>query len=218
MTEPSDRGDRYADFPEGFFRRTDESSDRRFYHQARMVNHIDAGAIAAVGRLYGELGIEGNVLDLMSSWVSHFLTPPARLVTLGMNAAELTRNEAAVGGVVVDLNRRPSCLPFPDAAFDHAVCAVSVDYLRQPLEVFDDVARVLRPGGLFCNVFSNRLFPSKAISGWLHASEDQRVFICQEYFRRSGEAHGGWSELMGGLVTEPGAKCDPLYAVWARRA
>ncbi len=33
----------------------------------------------------------------------------------------------------------------------------------------------------------NRLFPTKAFAGWLHASEEQRVAICAEYRRRSGD-------------------------------
>ena len=64
-------------FPDGFFARADETPDAAFYGAARLVTHIDDGAIAAVGALYDELGIDGDVLDLMSSWVSHFRAPPA---------------------------------------------------------------------------------------------------------------------------------------------
>jgi ubiquinone/menaquinone biosynthesis C-methylase UbiE len=49
--------------------------------------------------------------------------------------------------VAHDLNREPR-LPFPDAHFDAALCAVSVQYLVRPVEVFAEVARVLRPGGV----------------------------------------------------------------------
>lgn len=54
-------------YPDGFFDRADPSDDGRFYLPERMVTHIDVGAITAVGVLYAELGIEGEVLDLMSS-------------------------------------------------------------------------------------------------------------------------------------------------------
>ncbi len=209
--------DRYADFGAGFFDRIDAAPDGEFYAQPRLVTHIDDGAIIAAGHLYRDLGIEGRVLDLMSSWISHFAEPPAELITLGRNGFELSRNEAARGGVVADLNDQP-ILPFADDSFDHVVCAVSVDYLSRPLEVFDEVARVLRTGGLFCHVFSNRLFPTKAIRGWLHASEQERVSICAEYFRRSGPPRppgtvDGWNEPEA-TVRHNGA--DPLYAVWAR--
>ena len=79
--------DRYEGFPDGFFTRLDEADDRRFYGEARLVQHIDSGAIAAVCDLYDELGLYGEVLDLCSSWVSHLARTPQRLVVLGMNAA-----------------------------------------------------------------------------------------------------------------------------------
>lgn len=205
---------RYSDFGPRFFDRADPSRDGAFYAQPRLVTHIDEGAIEAAGRVYESLGVEGTVLDLMSSWISHFATKPNGLVALGRNSAELARNDMAVGGLVADLNDHPE-LPFVDDAFDHVVCAVSVDYLRRPLEVFDDVARVVRSGGVFCHVFSNRLFPTKAIAGWLHATEEQRVVICAEYFRRSGDGDGSfWTEPEASIVRGQG---DPLYAVWARR-
>ena len=56
--------DRYHDFPDGFFTRSDEDDDRGFYGEARLVQHIDDGAIAAVRDLYDELGQYGEVLDL----------------------------------------------------------------------------------------------------------------------------------------------------------
>ena len=156
-----DAPDRYADYPEGFFARQDETDDRSFYAQPRLVTHIDDGAIEAVGRLYADLGLTGRVLDLMSSWISHFRDRPETLVALGMNGYELGRNDQAAGAVVTDLNRSPE-LPFGDDAFEAVTCCVSVDYLTRPLEVFDEVARVLGPDGIFCCTFSNRCFPTKA--------------------------------------------------------
>jgi SAM-dependent methyltransferase len=203
-------GDRYAQFPAGFFERQDPSKDRWFYSQPRIVTHIDDEAISAVGTLYEQLSIGGDVLDLMGSWTSHFSELPRRLVVHGMNVVELSRNEAALGGVVADLNAHPS-LPFRDRAFDYAVCAVSVDYLSQPLEVFDEVARVLRPGGRAVFCFSNRLFPTKAIRGWLAASDEQRVGIVATYFTGSV----GWGTPEGAQVQTSGR--DPLFAVWADR-
>ena len=81
-----------------------------------------------------------------------------------MNGNELAANEAATDTIVHDLNTDP-VLPFDDAMFDAVTCCVSVDYLVRPIEVFREVARVLRPGGVFVVTFSNRCFPSKAIRG-----------------------------------------------------
>ena len=82
-------------FPEGFFDRSDDEPDHRFYAVDRLVTHIDGGAIAAVTELYRDLGLGGDVLDLCSSWISHFDPAPARLTALGMNEAELAANPAA---------------------------------------------------------------------------------------------------------------------------
>jgi SAM-dependent methyltransferase len=141
-------------FPPGFFDRADEGDDAAFYALARFVTHIDSGAIAAVGGLYDELGLRGEVLDLMGSWVSHFREAPAGLTVLGMNADELAANPQARSWVVHDLNADPT-LPFAADAFDHATCCASVDYLTRPIDVFREVARVVRPGGLFVCTFSN---------------------------------------------------------------
>ena len=204
----------HVDFPPGFFDRADPSPDPTFYRPLRLVTHIDDGAIAAVGALYDELQLgvagDGEVLDLMSSWVSHFNAKPRRLTVLGMNDDELAANPQAQVRVVHDLNADP-VLPFPDDSFDAAVCCVSVDYLVQPIEVFTEVARVVRPGGHFVCTFSNRCFPTKAIRGWLYSSDAEHGEIVAEYFRRAG----GFDEPVIQRRTPAGHFGDPLWAVWA---
>ncbi len=209
MSSPPDR---YAEFPPGFFDRRDPGDDRKFYRQPRLVTHIDDVAIGAVGQTYATLGIGGRVLDVCGSWISHFATEPDPLIVHGMNTTELAANQAAAGGVVADLNRSPA-LPFADRSFDGATCCVSVDYLTRPLEVFDEVARVLRPGAIWCHVFSNRCFSTKAIRGWASTDDEGHKAIVAAYFARSA----GWSEPQGLTVLEPGQGHDPLYAVWAAR-
>ncbi|HUS62343.1 MAG TPA: methyltransferase domain-containing protein [Acidimicrobiales bacterium] len=209
MSEPTREG-----FPPGFFDRDDSGGDADFYAYDRFVTHIDDGAIAAVGALYERLGIGGRVLDLMSSWVSHFRASPSDLVVLGMNERELRSNRAAAAYVVHDLNAEPT-LPFPDATFDDVVCCVSVDYLVRPIEVFRDVGRVLRPGGRFVCTFSNRCFPTKAIRGWLMGSDADHVQLVAEYFGRSDSPAHRWGEVhVEAFAASPGYT-DPLFAVWA---
>ena len=204
-------------FPPGFFDRADPGDDAIFYGPPRLVTHLDDGAVAAVWALYAELGIDGSaarrtrVLDLMSSWVSHFRTPPAELVALGMNADELAANPAATERLVHDLNADPR-VPFPDADVDAVVCCVSIDYLTRPIEVLADAARVLRPGGLLAITFSNRCFPTKAVRGWLAADDDQHGRVVAELVRRTGL----FDEPRVQLRTPPGVG-DPLYAVTATR-
>ena len=57
--------------PKEGFRRYGEAPDEEFYHLPRFVAHIDERAVAAVTQLYREFFPEGGeILDLMSSWVS----------------------------------------------------------------------------------------------------------------------------------------------------
>jgi hypothetical protein len=204
---------RHPAFPDGFFDRSDETNDGEFYRPARLVTHIDARAVAAVGALYAELGLGPDVLDVGASWVSHFPTPPAGLTLVGMNAAELDANPQATASVVRDLNADPT-LPFADGCFDDAVCCVSVDYLTRPVEVFAEVGRVLRPGGRFVCSWSNRCFPTKVVRGWLAVPEDRRHDIVTAYFTLAG----GWTTPVTRTCLPPDGRGDPLWAVWARRA
>lgn len=205
---PSD--DLYAGFPEGFFGRTDESIDTTFYESERLVTHIDDRAIATVGALYQRLDLSGQVLDLMSSWISHFVEAPAELLALGMNEHELSANQMATSYVVHDLNTDPR-LPFDDDRFDSATCCVSIDYLVRPIEVIAEVARVVRSGGILACTFSNRCFPTKAIRGWLELDDERRCWLVAEYVRRAG----GFDEPQTMLCTPPKTYGDPLYAVVA---
>ena len=86
--------------------------------------------------------------------------------------------------------------------------------LTQPIDVFRDLARVPRPGGRFVCTFSNRVFVTKAIRGWLAGTDDDRCAIVAEYFRASrvfGPATISRRSPVGHLG-------DPLFAVWATRA
>jgi SAM-dependent methyltransferase len=201
-------------FPPAAYAREDESPDARFYDVPRKVVHIDDGAIAALGRLYAQLlPPGGQLLDLMSSWRSHL---PAgfragEVVGLGLNAEEMADNPQLARHVVHDVNREAR-LPFDDAVFDGATCAVSIQYATHPVRLFREVRRVLRPGAPFVASFSNRCFPTKAVAVWLSTTDAQHVQLVQTYF----EASAGWTEASA-EERSPGPDGDPLYAVWARR-
>ena len=140
-------------------------------------------------------------------------TRPDDLTVLGMNAGELAANPQAETTVVHDLNADPT-LPFADESFDAAVCCVSVDYLTRPIEVFTDLAWVLRRGAPFVCTFSNRCFPTKAIRGWLQATDDEHCEIVADYFRLAG----GWDEPVTQRRSPLFHFGDPLFAVWAHRS
>jgi SAM-dependent methyltransferase len=193
-------------------RRMDESEDEIFYEYPRFVVHIDEQAIADVGEIYQRLlPKKAEILDLMSSWRSH-LPPtlePMRVVGLGLNRPEMADNPVLTDIVIHNVNRQPR-LPFADASFDGAVMTVSVQYLTQPIEVFADVARVLRPDGPFIVTFSNRMFPNKAIMLWQMASEQQRPEIVRSYFAQA-EAFEKIEVI--DHSRRAGVPSDPIWAV-----
>src|SRR5829696_3741958 len=177
------RGGPMPSLPEEAFRRTDEAPDEEFYRTPRLVTHIDNRAIAAVTRLYREFFPPGgDILDLMSSWISHL--PPEieyrRVNGLGMNEAELQRNESLDSYVVQNLNINPR-LPFGDAEFDGCGICVSIDYLTRPIEVLREVGRVLKVGGPTNVFFSNRCFPSKAVNIWHQLDDKGHMQLVERY-------------------------------------
>jgi SAM-dependent methyltransferase len=195
------------------FARVDDEPDSLFYREPRLVEHIDPPAIAAIETIYRErIPANADVLDLMSSWVSH-LPPEARYASvtgLGMNAYELERNPRLDRYDVADLNARPS-LPYADASFDAALICVSIQYLTSPVAVMRELARVVRPDGTAIVTFSNRCFPTKAVAVWRATDDRSHLAIVRAYF----EEAGNWDRIEA--IERAGRFGDPLYAVIARR-
>jgi SAM-dependent methyltransferase len=175
--------------------RLDNSYDTAFYNQPRFVTHIDDGAIEALTKYYQQEISAVNdggkkqldILDLCSSWISHLPQDIeyGRVVGVGMNEKELEANKQLTDFIVQDLNEQPKLSQLEDSSFDVICNVVSVDYLTKPLEVFQEMHRVLRPGGVALMSFSNRCFPTKAIAMWLQADDIGRLTIVASYFHYS---------------------------------
>lgn len=209
------------------FTRLDETDDSNFYEADRLVSHLDAVALGTVEELIRTLVQEESpaVLDLMASWNSH-LPPslkPCKVVGLGLNRRELKSNPALDQYVIHDLNRQP-ILPFADQSFDLVLNTVSVDYLTQPVEVFREVGRVLKPGGLHLVIFSNRWFEPKVTNIWRRSSEEERMILVEDWFQASGAFERPQTFLSKGKprpaddkYAHLGIPSDPIYAVFADR-
>jgi hypothetical protein len=131
-------------FRDEMFNCFDEASDEAFYAAPRFVEHIDKNAIRSIKKHYeatfpstAEARANASVLDMCSSWISHYPEgfSAGRVAGLGMNGAELAKNPMLTEYAVKDLNVSPE-LPYGDNEFDVVTNAVSVDYLRKPLEIF----------------------------------------------------------------------------------
>jgi len=206
-------------FSDKDFSRTDESSDVEFYTNPRFVFHIDEGAVRALTEYYARVLLpwqgRARVLDICSSWVSHY--PEGfrgeRISGLGMNEEELKKNPILTDYVVRDLNEEPK-LPYSDNEFDVVTNCVSVDYLTRPLEVFQEIRRVLRPSGIAIMSFSNRCFPSKAINLWLNTSDWEHMQLVACYFHYAT----GFAPAQGfQLKSHPLNLQDPMWVVAAQK-
>ena len=190
------------------FHRQDDSADEAFYSSPRMVNHIDDATINEITRFYQEtLKPEDELLDLMSSWVSHLPKDVTyRKVTgLGMNLDELNANARLDQVLVHNLNNTPT-LPFSDTSFNAVMIVVSIQYLTRPFEVFEEIQRVLKPGGRCIISMSHRLFPTKAIYAFQTLAPKDRVQLVKEYMRQ-----GGLSEIE--FIDRSPDKADPLWII-----
>ena len=201
--------------------RDDEAADEKFYRQPRFTHHLDAACRAAIGELYGRFLRPGwQVLDLMSSWVSHLPLSPADLhvVGVGLNGEELAANPRLAEYLVKDLNQRVG-LPWDEARFDLALCTASIEYLVHPAAVLAEVSRVLKPDGRLVITFSDRWFPSKAIHVWRDLHPFERAGLVLALLRGAGfgelqcETLRGLKRPEDDKYADQRAYADPLFAV-----
>ena len=128
-----------------------------------------------------------------------------------MNAEELAANPRLDAWFVQDLNRDP-VLPLEDRSQDAVLACVGVQYLQRPVAVFEEVARVLRPGGRMMVSYSNRCFPTKAVAAWLALDMGGRAALVRGYLRAAGLAE------VAATVLADGSRGDPLVVVEGVRA
>jgi SAM-dependent methyltransferase len=207
------------------FRRVDDTPDEEFYAKPGIVDHMDSFAAKTVQDLYVRLIPEkAKVLDLMAGTDSH-LSPdirPEKVTGLGLNTEELAANTAMTEKVIHNLNANPT-LPFEDNSFDAVINTVSIDYMTRPVEVFKEVARILKNSGIFVVVFSNRMFPPKAVDIWKRSTEMERVELVKKFFSLAEKFYlDGFFESKGhprpvdDKFYSLGIPSDPIYAVWGK--
>ncbi len=221
MQIPDARGaiNPYTSYP---LSRDNEEEDSAFYRIPRLVHHLDSTARAHVRAIYGRLLAPGSkILDLMSSWESHLpnLLRDCHVAGIGLNREELENNKQLSFSLVHDLNMQP-LLPFSDHHFDAVICTVSIEYLVRPREVIAEVARILRPGGIFVIITSDRWFPGKQIVPWadLHPFERQGLvlnyFLHEKRFKQlRTESLRGYPRPAEDRHSDRVSLSDPLFVV-----
>ena len=201
--------DSIHELPADAFDKQDGGDDLAFYAPPRLVSHIDDTALAALTAYYERIiPADAVVLDLMSSWISHLPETLAtnEVIGHGMNAVELQANARLDRCFVADLNATPS-LPLANASIDAVICCAGVQYLQQPVPVFAEVRRVMRPGGLFAVSYSNRCFLTKAVRIWRALNMAGQARLIQTYMQAAS------FDIVETLVLADGSAGDPLVVV-----
>ena len=201
--------DSIHELPADAFDKQDGGDDLAFYAPPRLVSHIDDTALAALTAYYERIiPADAVVLDLMSSWISHLPETLAtnEVIGHGMNAVELQANARLDRWFVADLNATPS-LPLANASIDAVICCAGVQYLQQPVPVFAEVRRVMRPGGLFAVSYSNRCFLTKAVRIWRALNMAGQARLIQTYMQAAS------FDIVETLVLADGSAGDPLVVV-----
>merc|ERR1712241_889978 len=143
---------------------------------------------------------DSTIVDLCSSWISHL---PNQLnfknvIGIGMNEKELEKNKKLTKHYIQDLNKNPQMKMIESKSTDAVLCTVSVDYLIRPFEVFNEIHRILKPGGSFIVSFSNRMFATKVIKAWRFSGDDAHLFIATFYFQTSAD----WAQVTISDITQ----------------
>jgi ubiquinone/menaquinone biosynthesis C-methylase UbiE len=187
--------------------------------------------------------VSGNdLLELgcgAAQWAILLARKGARMVGLDNSERQLEHARAQMAAAGVDfplVHAAAESIPLPDESFDGIFCDHGAMSFADPLLVVPEVARVLRPGGLFA-------FSHFAPFGWICVDENDEIQerLCLDYFgiHRSddvdGSVHfqlqyGEWIRLFrrNALVVEelievrppegtPSTYRTPEETAWARR-
>ena len=157
----------------------------------------------------------------MSSAYSHFpLTiEPKNVVGLGLNQTELEYNSMLGEFYVQNLNHNP-VLPFVDQTFSVVVITVSIQYLIQPTLVFQQINRILKHNGLLVIFYSNRMFPTKAVTVWHQTNQDQKQDLIDKYFQVAENELGRFMPAQFLDITpstQVDTYTDPVYVAMAKK-
>jgi 2-polyprenyl-6-hydroxyphenyl methylase/3-demethylubiquinone-9 3-methyltransferase len=139
-------------------------------------------------------------------------------------ALEAARRHAAAAGLAIDyVEGVGEALPLPDAAFDIVVSCDSLEHVSDLGQVLDEVARVLKPGGLFLfdTINKNPLasfvvvtMGERVLRLLPRGTHDPALFIRPGDLRRMLEARGLVVGRFAGLgPTGVSRRLDPTFGL-----
>lgn len=197
------------------FDRADETDDADFYAGNPALPALTGNALDHVIKIHDDLLQDGmEVLDLMSGEATYLPLgfKPGSVTGVGLDEKAMGANPALDKCVVFNLNETPR-LPFDDNRFDAVLCTASVQYLTKPFEIFEDIGRILKPGGVFVVTFADRWLEAKVIRIWPELYEFERMGLVSQYMVKSG-SFGAMTTLSAREYQGEGS----TFAVWGIKA
>ncbi len=201
-------------------RRTDPTPDCQFYSRPGVSPPIDQKAASLIRELLEKVLPPGPVLELFCPGQS--LVPPGYPVV----ALSPCQPQVKPGGeerIIQDLNKDPR-LPFKDGSFAAAVINLTLPYLLRPFALAREVARVLKPKGVFIMTFTDRYLPTRATELWIDLHPFERMGYALEILLESGSfghletySARGFPRPAHDPLFPQRREADPVFAVWGKR-
>lgn len=185
------------DFHPRSFEIASTESDLDYYHKHPSPSLLDAGGQKAVEALYHTLIQESDIIvDLMCGLNSHIPTdiPYKNLIGIDINKQTLQQNQQLTQRIVQDLNDNP-ILPIQDDCVDFICLCAVMEYLRQPLQIFQECLRILKPAGRIVLSFSNKFLSTRTVALWQALENTDRQKLIKIFLNRAGFIHFDQGEL-----------------------
>ena len=90
----------------------------------------------------------------------------------------------------------------------------------QPTLVFQQINRILKHNGLLVIFYSNRMFPTKAVSVWHQTNQDQKQDLIDKYFQVAENELGRFMPAQFLDITpstQVDTYTDPVYVAMAKK-
>tara|TARA_Y100001968_G_C19365105_1_gene722078 strand:- start:143 stop:790 length:648 start_codon:yes stop_codon:yes gene_type:complete len=198
----------------------DSNDDTQFYITPRFVHHLDIGFRTRLTHLYTEyISPNSVVLDLMSSWVSHYPIDLKlkEVIGHGLNKEELNSNRQLSRYWVQNLNNS-QILPLQENTIDFCTIVAGWQYLQEPEALSCEIRRVIKPKGSLIVSFSDRAFWTKSPRIWIESTNYSRLMYISSVL-----VNQGWlvnktiseKTYVKGLMNLYQKEGDPFFSVIA---
>ena len=166
------------------FSRLQEDDDGEFFDAYETITPADQNTQNHIRDFYHRFIHDGDkILDLMAGDKSYLPNKNNLEITgLGIKQRDLDENTCLNHRLIHNVNSK-ELLPFSEDYFDLVICTFAIEYMTQPLQIFAEVARILKSGGYFCIGFSNQYYEKKAIKLWRENDYKGHMNIILQYFK-----------------------------------